>query len=172
MSSPQRCLKVPQGWFQRSTRLDDLVNGKFTILLSRHSYIAAFIWSENIFFRKESGLGVGIFFRKFYSPPEDQLVCPLYSRAKEYNLMVVIQLSILFYPLPGPTFLSPPLLLADLLVDTLGPSNKASNKTPIAIPTAVNIDTIVIPCCLKRVLILSPRVPVSLSKNFVIDYLI
>ena len=69
--------------------------------------------------------------------------------------------------------LAPPLLvLPDVVVHTVELPNKASIKTPIAIPTAVSIDTIVIPCSLKRVLILSPSVPVSLSKNFVIDYLI
>ena len=47
--------------------------------------------------------------------------------------------------------------------------NKASIKTPMAIPTAVNIDTIVIPCSLKSVLTLLPRVHFSLSKNVVID---
>ena len=37
----------------------------------------------------------------------------------------------------------------DLGADALGPPNRASIKTPIAIPTAVNMDTIVIPCSLK-----------------------
>ena len=72
----------------------------------------------------------------------------------------------------APPFLSPPLVLPDVGVDVLGPPNRASIRTPIAIPTAVNMDTIIIPCSLKRVLILSPSVPVSLSKNFVIDSLI
>ena len=76
------------------------------------------------------------------------------------------------HSLAPPPFLSPPLELPDLVVDTVGPPNKDSIKTPIAIPTAVNTDIIVIPCSLKRVLILSPSVPVSLSKNFVIDPLI
>ena len=75
--------------------------------------------------------------------------------------------------------LAPPLLVLPdvvvvvvVVVDTVGPPNKASIKNPMAIPTAVNMDTIVTPCSLKRVLILSPSVPVSLSKNFVIDSLI
>ena len=71
-----------------------------------------------------------------------------------------------------PPFQWPPLLLPDIVVDTVGPPNKDSIKNPTAIPTAINIDTIVIPCSLKRVLILSPSVLVSLSKNFVIDPLI
>ena len=50
--------------------------------------------------------------------------------------------------------------------------NKDSIKTPIAIPTAVNIDTIIIPFSLKSVLILLPSIPVSLFKNFVIGPLI
>ena len=72
--------------------------------------------------------------------------------------------------LAPPPFLSPPLKLPDV-VDTVGP-NKDSIKTPVAIPAAVNIDAIVIPGSLKRVLILSLSVPVSLSKNFLIDPLI
>ena len=54
-----------------------------------------------------------------------------------------MQLSIVFFPTPSP-FLSPPLLLPNVLVDTAEPPNKASIKTSIAILTAVNIDTIVI----------------------------
>ena len=73
----------------------------------------------------------------------------------------------------APHFLSLVVVLCDVGVDVvLGPPNRASIRTPIAIPMAVNMDTIVIPCSLKRVLILSPSVPVSLSKNFVIDSLI
>ena len=72
----------------------------------------------------------------------------------------------------APPFLSLVVVLCDVGVDALGPPNRASIRTPIAIPTAVNMDTIVIPCSLKRVLILSPSVPVSLSKNFMIDSLI
>ena len=70
------------------------------------------------------------------------------------------------------TFLSPPLLLRDVVVDTVGPPNKNYIKNPIAIPTSVNINTVIIPCSLERVLILSSRVYVSLSKNLVIDFLI
>ena len=36
---------------------------------------------------------------------------------------------------PPPPFLSPPLLLPDLVVDTVELPNKASTRTPIAIPT-------------------------------------
>ena len=72
----------------------------------------------------------------------------------------------------NPSFLSPPLVPPDLGADALGDPNRASIRTPIVIPMAVNMDTIVIPCSLKRVLILSPSVPVSLSKNLVIDSLI
>ena len=72
----------------------------------------------------------------------------------------------------APPFLSPLLVPPDLGVDALGPPYRSSIRTHIAIPTAVNMDTIVIPCSLKRVLILSPSVPVSLSKNFEIDSLI
>ena len=50
----------------------------------------------------------------------------------------------------APLFSSPPLVLPDVVVvGTLGPSRRASIKTPIAIPTAVKIDTIIIPCSLK-----------------------
>ena len=76
------------------------------------------------------------------------------------------------HSLAPPPFLSRPLVLPDVVVDTVGPHNKDSIKNSIAIPTAVNIDTIVIPRSLKRILILSPTVPVSLSKNLVIDSLI
>ena len=73
----------------------------------------------------------------------------------------------------APPFLSPPLVPPDVGVDVvLRPPNRASIRTPIVIPTAVNMDTIVIPCSLKRVLILLPSAPVSLSKNLVIDSLI
>ena len=64
------------------------------------------------------------------------------------------------------------MVLCDVGSDALGPPNRASIRTPIAIPTAVNMDTIVVLCSLKRVHILSPSVPVSLSKNFMIDSLI
>ena len=72
----------------------------------------------------------------------------------------------------APPFLSLVVVLCDVEADALGPPNRASIRTPITIPTAVNMDTIVIPYSLKKVLILSPSVPVSLSKNFVIDSLI
>ena len=84
---------------------------------------------------------------------------------KAFNLFLT-------HSLAPPPFLSPPLVLPDVVVDTVGPPNKDSIKNPIAIPTSVNIDTIIIPCSLKRVLILSPSLHVSLSKNFVIDSLI
>ena len=71
----------------------------------------------------------------------------------------------------APPFLSPPLVPPDLGVDGLGPPNRASVRTPRVIPKAVKIETIVIPCSLKRVFILSPSVPVSLSKNLRIDSL-
>ena len=72
----------------------------------------------------------------------------------------------------APPFLAPPLVPPDLGANALGPPYRASIRTPITIPVAVNMDTIVIPCSLKRILILSPSVPVSLSKNFMIDSLI
>ena len=74
--------------------------------------------------------------------------------------------------LAPPPFPSPLFVLPDVVVDTVELPNKASIRTPMATPMAVNIDTIVIPCSLKRVLILSQSVLVSLSKNFVIDSLI
>ena len=80
--------------------------------------------------------------------------------------------NLLFIHSLAPPFLSPPLVPPDVEVDVIGPPNRTSIRTPITIPTAVNMDTIVIPCSLKRVLILSPTVPISLSKNFVIDSLI
>ena len=83
---------------------------------------------------------------------------------KAFNLFLILSLA----PLP---FLSPPLVLPDVVVETVGPPDKDSIQTPIAIPTAVNIDIIVIPCSFKKVLIFSPSVPVSLS-NLVIDSLI
>ena len=89
-------------------------------------------------------------------------------------LIIVIELLICFliHSLAQP-FLSPPLVPPDVGVAVvLGPPKRASIRTPIVIPTAVNMDTIVIPCSLKRVPILSPSVPVYLSKNFVIDSLI
>ena len=73
----------------------------------------------------------------------------------------------------GPPFLLLVVVLCDVGVDVvLGPPNRASIRTPRVILRAVKIETIVIPCSLKRVLILSPSVPVSLSKNFRIDSLI
>ena len=83
---------------------------------------------------------------------------------RAFNLLFI-------HSLAPPPFLSS-LLLPDVVVDTVGPPNKAFIKTYMATPAAVNMDTIVIPCSLKRVLILSPRVPVSLSKNLLIDSLI
>ena len=77
---------------------------------------------------------------------------------KAFNLLFIYSIA--------PPLLSLVVVLCDVVVDTVGLPNKASIKTPIAIPTAVNMDTIVTPCSLKRVLILSPSVPVSLSKNF------
>ena len=72
----------------------------------------------------------------------------------------------------APPFLTLVMVLSDVVVDTLGPPSRASIKTPRVIPKAIKIEMIVIPCSLKRVLILSPSVLVSLSKNFVIDSLI
>ena len=73
----------------------------------------------------------------------------------------------------APPFLSLVVVLSDVGVDVvLGPPYRASIRTPRVIPRAVKIEMIVIPCSLKRVLILSPSVPVSLSKNFVINSLI
>ena len=43
------------------------------------------------------------------------------------------------YSLSPPPFLSPPTVLPDVVVDTVGPPNKDSIKNPIAMPTAVNI---------------------------------
>ena len=81
--------------------------------------------------------------------------------------------SLFFIHFLAPPFLSFVVVLCGVGVDVvLGPPNKASIRTPIVIPRAVNMDAIVIPCSLKRVLILSPSVPVSLSKNFMIDSLI
>ena len=71
----------------------------------------------------------------------------------------------------APLFLSLVVVLSHG-VDVLGPPNIASIRTPRVIPKAVKIEMMVIPCSLKRVLILSPRVLVSLSKNFMIDFLI
>ena len=72
----------------------------------------------------------------------------------------------------APPFLSLVVVLCDVGVDALGSPNRASIRTPRIIPKAVKIDTMVIPYSLKRVLILSPSVPVSLSKNFMINSLI
>ena len=61
----------------------------------------------------------------------------------------------------APSFLSLVVVLCIVGVDVvLGAPNRASIRTPIVIPKVVKIETIVIPCSLKRVLILSPRVPV------------
>ena len=51
-------------------------------------------------------------------------------------------------------FLSLVVVLCDVGVDALGPPNRASIRTSMVIPKAVKIETIVIPCSLKRVLIL------------------
>ena len=83
---------------------------------------------------------------------------------RAFSLFFIHSLAPLLFP-------SPLLVLPDV-VGTLGPPSRASIRTPMAIPMAVNMDTIVIPCSLKRVRIHSPSVPVSLSKNFVIDSLI
>ena len=72
----------------------------------------------------------------------------------------------------APLFLSLVVVFCAVEVDMLGHPNRASIRTPRVIPKAVKIETIVIPCSLKSVLILSPSVPVSLSKNFMIDSLI
>ena len=80
--------------------------------------------------------------------------------------------NLFFYPFPSPALLSLVVVLSDVVVDTLGPPSRASIKTPRVIPKAIKIEMIVIPCSLKRVLILSPGVPVSLSTNFAIDSLI
>ena len=72
----------------------------------------------------------------------------------------------------APPFLSFVVILCDVGVDALGPPNRTLIKAPRAIPKPVKTETIVIPCCLKRVLILSPSVPVPLSKNFLINSLI
>ena len=45
------------------------------------------------------------------------------------------------------------------------PGNNASTSTPMAIPIAVSMETIIIPCSLNRVLIFSPN-EVSLSNTF------
>ena len=81
--------------------------------------------------------------------------------------------NLLFIHSLAPPFLSLVVVLCDVGVDVvLGPPNRASIRTLRVISKAVKIETIVIPCSLKRVLLLSPSVPVSLSKNFVIDSLI
>ena len=72
-------------------------------------------------------------------------------------LVVATELSICFYIHSlAPPFLSVVVVLSDVGVDVLGPPNRASIRTPRVIPKAVKIETIVIPCSLKRVLILSP----------------
>ena len=65
----------------------------------------------------------------------------------------------------APPFLSLVVVLSDVVVVPLVPPSRASIRTPRVIPKAVKIETIVVPCSLKRVLILSPRVPVSLAKE-------
>ena len=86
------------------------------------------------------------------------------SHDRAFNLFFIHSLA--------PPFLSLVVVLSNVGVDVLGPPNRSSIRTPRVIPKAVKIETIVIPYSLKRVLILSPRVPVSLSKNFMIDSLI
>ena len=58
-------------------------------------------------------------------------------------LIIVIKLSICFYPFLSSTTTG---IIPDVVVvvDTVGPPNKDSIKTLIAIPTAVNMDTVVI----------------------------
>ena len=51
----------------------------------------------------------------------------------------------------APPFLSLVVVLGDVGVDVvIGPPNRASIRTPRVIPKAVKIETIVIPCSLKR----------------------
>ena len=83
---------------------------------------------------------------------------------KAFNLLFIHSLAPKLFP-------SPPLVPPDV-EDTLVLPSRASIGTPMAIRTAVNMDTIIIPCSLKKVLIISPSVPISLSKNFVLDSLI
>ena len=83
---------------------------------------------------------------------------------RAFNLFLIHSLA--------PLFLLVVVVLSDVEVDVLGPPNRASIRTPRVIPKAVKIETVVIPCSLKRVLILSPSVPVSLFKNLMIDSLI
>ena len=64
------------------------------------------------------------------------------SRDRAFNLFFIHSLA--------PPFLSPPLVPPYLGVDALGPPNRASIRTPRVIPKAVRIETIVIPCSLKR----------------------
>ena len=93
------------------------------------------------------------------------MLCLLFFPVMEIKLLIY------FYPLSTPiTFPITTTGIPDIVVvvETLGPTNKASIKTPTALPTAVNIDTIVTTCSFKWVLIFSPRVPVSLSENIVI----
>ena len=86
------------------------------------------------------------------------------SHDRSFNLLFIRSLA--------PPFLSPPLVPPDLGVDAPGPPSRASIRTSRVTPIAVNMDTNIIPCSLKRVLILSPSVHISLSKNLVIDSLI
>ena len=83
---------------------------------------------------------------------------------RAFNLFFIYSLA--------PPFLSLVVVLCDVGVNALGPPNRASIRTPRVIPKAVKIESIVLPCSLKSVLIYSPRVPVFLSKNFMIDSLI
>ena len=50
----------------------------------------------------------------------------------------------------APLFLSLVVVHCDVGVDALGPANKASIRTPMTMLTAVNRDTIVILCSLKK----------------------
>ena len=63
---------------------------------------------------------------------------------RAFNLFLIHSLA------PTP-FLASLLVPRDVLVvvDTLGPPKRASIRTPMVIPTAVNMDTIIIPCSLK-----------------------
>ena len=51
----------------------------YRIHMERENFFQNFLinlWKDRVVFKWE------YFFRKFHSPPESQLVCPLYSRAK------------------------------------------------------------------------------------------
>ena len=60
----------------------------------------------------------------------------------------------------APPFLSLVVVLSDVVLNALGPPSRVPIKPPRVIPKAVKTEMIVIPCSLKRVLILSPRDPV------------